>query len=379
MRGKSIPIFYDEKSAASTQYVHIVQGIRTAANRRGAQLRLISEHELERVDMDALPPVAIVTGASMPHMQRAIAKLAAHGRRAVLAGTDSEQFGHAVSCATPSRRTETQQLVNYLYNCGRSRIALVGFGHNSINDTFRLHAAMSAVASWGDFLSDADVCRWQHDPSESFEQFFARADQYDAVICPNDIMSICFVNACKARGVRVPEDVYLASFGNMSIGRYFTPSLTSMTMDMLYVGEQAFHVFRFLMDNEGEPETMLKITVPSRIVVRESTAMQQIEAQMASVSPALREDLFYDNATISVLVGIEHCISQRDTIDMRIMKGIMAGHSYEHIAHTLFISGSTLRYRLGKIFADAGVSRRHAFESLIHAQLGAGNPFETVD
>lgn len=376
MKEKTIPVFLDEKSAASTQYSNTLQGIRAAAARAGVKVMPISDVTVTDADFRELPGAAIVSSASMPFVVSVIKRLREAGCRTVLAGMDSEQFGHDISCATPSRRAETQQLVNYLYNCGKERIALVGFGRNSINDNFRYHAAMSAVAAWGKLLSESDVWLWQHDPRPSFEAFLDVADRYDAVICPNDIMAICFINCCKAHGLTVPRDLYVASFGNMSIGRFYRPSVTSMTMDMNVVGEQAFNVWRFLMAGEGNTETALKITVPSRIVVRDSTGNQRIGIDRTVVMPLLQADRFYENPTIAVLVGIENCISQRDQIDFRVIEGLMTGKSYEEIADQLFISGSTLRYRLNKMFADAGVKTRQEFEALMRTHLGEGNPFE---
>lgn len=121
MKEQYVPVFYDEKSSASAQYTHIIQGIRTAAGRCGMRLKLVSDAEFEQTDFSALPQIAIVTGTSFPLIQKTIARLRENDRLAVLAGTDSEQFGHDVSCATPSRRTETQQLINYLYNCGKKK------------------------------------------------------------------------------------------------------------------------------------------------------------------------------------------------------------------------------------------------------------------
>ena len=374
MRDQMIPVFVDEKSASSSQYANTIQGIRTAAARCNMRLRLISDARFDETDFETLPGVAIVTGVSMPFIQKAIARLRSHGRYAVLAGTDSEQFGHDVSCATPSRRTETQQLVNYLYNCGKRRIALVGFGRRSINDNFRYHAAMSAVAAWGNLLKDEDVWLWEQDPSESFEQFLQVHSRYDAAICPNDVIDVWLVDFLQKNGTRVPDDLFVASFGNMAIGRYHIPSITSMTMDMLVVGEQAFNVWRFLMKNDKSQQTALKMTVPSRLLIRQSTANTCIEAGEGAVAPTL-QDHFYHNPTIALLVGIENCINQRDETDLRIMRGMMDGKSYEQISDELFISGSTLRYRLNKIFADIGAHNRQEFETIIRTYLGNGNPF----
>ena len=91
-------------------------------------------------------------------------------------------------------------------------------------------------------------------------------------------------------------------------------------------------------------------------------------------SPALK-DYFYHTPSIAVLVNIENCLNHRDSIDMKIICGIMASKCYEVIADELFISASTLRYRLNKIYADANVHGRKEFEALIHQNLGEGNPF----
>ena len=74
--------------------------------------------------------------------------------------------------------------------------------------------------------------------------------EYEAVVCPNDAIAIYLVNYLKQQGITVPDDLFVASFGNMAIGRYHRPSITSMTMDMQYVGKQAFSVWRHLMKSE---------------------------------------------------------------------------------------------------------------------------------
>lgn len=374
MREQSVPIFFDKKSSLSSQYGNLMQGIRTAASRASTRLDMFSEDQFDEVSFDSLPLVAIVTGVSKPFMQKAISRLRAYDRYVVLAGTDSEQFGHDISCATPSRRTETQQLVNYLYNCGMKSIALVGFGRHSINDNFRYHAAMSAVAAWGNLLREKDVWLWEDDPNESFDRFIEIWDRYDAVICPNDVIAVSLIKSLQKHGIEVPRDLYVASFGNMFIGQYHKPSITSMTMDMVCVGEQAFQVLRFIMKNKKSQQTALKITVPSRLIIRESTANKHVMSEGTSLSPG-PQDYFYHNPTIAQLVDIENCLSQRDEIDMIVIREIMDGFTYERICDDLFISSSTLRYRLGKIYNDACVKGREDFENQIHTYLGKDNPF----
>ena len=278
----------------------------------------------------------------------------------------------------PARRPppgRDSQLVNYLYNCDKKRIALVGFGENSINDNFRYHAAITAAAAW-EMCWARDVWQWKHDPQECFDAFL-QVYQYDAVICPNDVIAICLINECKN----------MASVSRRSCSsppwqherkRLFQPTITSVTMDMFSVGGQTHNVWRFLTAGDSMTRTSIKITVPSRILARKYR--RHWSPTRASVkSPILKADRFYYNPVISVLVGLDNCISQRDALDMRIIRSIIDKEKYEQICEKYFISPSTLRYRLNKIFADAGVQSRKQFEQLIHTHLGEGNPFAYVE
>lgn len=375
MKEQMIPVLYDKKTVESTQYANAMQGIRSAAARYGQHLHLIDAEEIDDTDLSALPDVCIIVSISMPFIERTLSLMRRYRRYAVLTGIDSEQFGSDVSCATPSRRAETQQLVNYLYKCGREKIALVGFGKNSINDNMRYHAALTAAAVWGNMLTEKDVFQWEHDPQESFNAFLEKCDRYDAVICPNDVISVCLINVCRKHGIRVPDNIYLASFGNMNLSSYYSPTITSVTMDMFSVGEQTYNVWRFLTMGDRQMHSSVKITVPSRILARESTANIEPNMESDTLSPALRADHFYYNPVISVLVGLDNCISQRDELDMRVIKSMLDHENYETICEKYYISSSTLRYRLNKIFADAGVQNRKQFEQLIHTHLGEGNPF----
>jgi DNA-binding LacI/PurR family transcriptional regulator len=48
------------------------------------------------------------------------------------------------------------------------------------------------------------------------------------VICENDDMAIGALNACSDLGYRVPEDISLIGFDDMSYSKYLTPSLTTV-------------------------------------------------------------------------------------------------------------------------------------------------------
>ena len=369
------PVVYvasDDRSADFAQWQGLVQGLSAACASAGMKLSVLTQEGLMGLAQSAGDPV-ILTGTDVTFLRQAVKALRAGGRRAVLAGLDAEQLGEDISCAAPSRRAETQQLVGYLYACGRTRLALVGFGAHSVNDQLRFHAAMEAIAALGLPISQQDAWLWQRDPNACFRAFLAQAQRYDAVICPNDVLAICLVNACAAAGIKVPDDLYVASFGNTRIGRLYTPSITTMTMDMPSVGAQAFAAWQFVRA-DASGQAVCKITVPSRILVRESTAGRLIPAPRTPVPP-MPEDPYYRNPVVMPLEAIERCLAHLDGLDLRILARLVDGTSYEDICDELFLSSGSLRYRLNRIYASLDVPNRRGMEALIRAHFGRANPF----
>ena len=73
-----------------------------AAARYGMHLNLFSDADFDKTDFSSLPQIAIVTGTSLPFIQKAISRLRDNDRFAVLAGMDSEQFD--MTCPAPRHR-----------------------------------------------------------------------------------------------------------------------------------------------------------------------------------------------------------------------------------------------------------------------------------
>ena len=90
-----------------------------------------------------------------------------------------------------------------------------------------------------------------------------------AILCTNDLLAITVLSMLARRGIRVPEDISVVGFDNSSWTECCAPSLTTVAqpiqeviraaLDMLLEAVQAPNI---------EPRT---VTVPSRLVVREST------------------------------------------------------------------------------------------------------------
>lgn len=372
-----IPVFTDPRFAESSWFQEILAGISASALRSKFAVKpytvLPSKEETAQ-----LPLWTILAGGSYECLASTVAFLSANRRHIILAGVDSDLFGEAVSCVTLNRRAETERLVTYLHGCGRTRIALFGFQPRSVNDTIRYRAALNAAAFGGCPIAEDNIFFAEESIKTCFSRFLPNADSFDAVICPNDIVAVYFVTAAKSNGIAVPNDIFVTGFSNLAIGLHCSPPLTTVAMDLFGIGATAFQAWQFQSKNfkcfrdEGEIISQLKMQVPAKLIVRESTNLmpETSASQPRPISTDPVEDAFYRDADIQAILKLNSCFAQRDQIDLQILKGIASGSSYEALAERYYLSVSSVRYRAHKIYSDAGTGSKAEFLSILTAYLG---------
>ncbi|WPB56520.1 LacI family DNA-binding transcriptional regulator [Xylophilus sp. GOD-11R] len=92
----------------------------------------------------------------------------------------------------------------------------------------------------------------------------------DAVVAYNDLLALGLLLEARSLGIRVPEQLSIAGFDNIAYGRLSNPALTSVDMMGEATGELAMRKLVGVI--QGTPTSTEDHTLPSRIVVRESTA-----------------------------------------------------------------------------------------------------------
>jgi DNA-binding LacI/PurR family transcriptional regulator len=382
MRSETVTVISDSYQMTSIWFKDMIAAIQKKASEAKFSTEELCFEE-DPIEWSKLPEVVIVATGSLAFLQHILQKIKPYKKRVVLAGLDSQPFGAEISCATPSRQSETNLIVSYFNYYNRKKIALVGFRTDGINDMLRYQTAISAIAQYEEQAMEALSFFWHDSLTECLDIFIASADKFNGAICPNDATAICLINACNAHGIRVPEDLYIASFTNMQVGRYSKPSLTTVGMDFHSIGEQTFNVWNFLNEHI-DSDIAVRIHVPSTLIARKSTDYMP---EPPFDSPASFIDLydfnffsdtFFESSHIQSIMEIENCISHRDPLDFKIMSGLLSDLSYEALSESLFISMSGIRYRVNKIYKDAGVSTRVEFVELIRKHLGGKNPFASV-
>lgn len=88
-----------------------------------------------------------------------------------------------------------------------------------------------------------------------------------AIFCANDEMAIGVIQAARQLGVRVPEDLAVVGFDNISMAEVVEPALTTIAQPMHELGRTAMDLLLAAM--RGGPRTGRQV-LPHRLVIRRS-------------------------------------------------------------------------------------------------------------
>jgi len=93
-----------------------------------------------------------------------------------------------------------------------------------------------------------------------------RVSDLDGVFVNSDVMAIAAMDVIRERGRRVPEDVAVVGYDDLSIAAYSHPPLTTIRQSVPEIGRLlARSLVEYL-----ETKMVATVTVPVELVVRES-------------------------------------------------------------------------------------------------------------
>lgn len=161
-----------------------------------------------------------------------------------------------------------QKLTSYLYNLGHRRVGYVGH-HVSLGPIReRLQAVRDAAARYADLrvetASEADTLEGGRRAARSLLE---RNPSLTALICVNDLMAVGALRELRMQGRRVPEDVSVTGFDNVTLAQFCFPALTSVDIPRDQIGRTICECLT--SGDDGSPAR--EFVIDPELVVREST------------------------------------------------------------------------------------------------------------
>jgi LacI family transcriptional regulator len=155
---------------------------------------------------------------------------------------------------------------------GVTRFGFVTGSDESPDSVARASAFRRFVTELGGTLDDVDFLKadWTSSGGELAmqERLENPTPLPGAFVCANDQTAVGVIFALKAGGLRVPDDIAITGFDDISLTRYFNPSLTTIRQSGSILGEVAVDSLLAMMNDAKDVERT--IVLPTELIVRES-------------------------------------------------------------------------------------------------------------
>ncbi|HEX2133131.1 MAG TPA: LacI family DNA-binding transcriptional regulator [Actinophytocola sp.] len=159
----------------------------------------------------------------------------------------------------------------HLLSIGRRRVAMVS-GPSAFGCTrdraagLRAHLADAGVEFDTRLLVEGDFTR--EGGQAAVSELLATGVPFDAVFAHNDLMAVGVLDALRAAGRTVPDDVAVIGFDDIAIAAHTRPALTTVRQPSREMGEAAATMLLDHLTGIALPDTPR--VVPTSLVVRES-------------------------------------------------------------------------------------------------------------
>jgi LacI family transcriptional regulator len=166
-------------------------------------------------------------------------------------------------------RAAIRDLVAHLHGLGHRRLAIIGGPAATTTGSERVAAFRDALAEYGIPLPDVYIGQGDFQVESGrrvTEGFLDLAEPPEVVFAADNLMALGALDAVRARGLRVPEDLALAAFDDIRWFVHTDPPITAIAQPTSELGRAAVRALVDLIEGRA-PQS---VTLPARLVVRRS-------------------------------------------------------------------------------------------------------------
>jgi LacI family transcriptional regulator len=166
-----------------------------------------------------------------------------------------------------------RNVARYFLGAGRTAIAMISGPAGASPAEERLTGFKSELSSAmkrkPTLIAAADGWAYE-DGARAFHEILEQGKVPDAIFCASDVLAFGAMDAARAQGLRVPEDLWIAGYGDVPVSDWGGYELTTVRQPLTRMAEQAV---RLALDRLGDPERSPKRSrLASQLIIRGSTA-----------------------------------------------------------------------------------------------------------
>ncbi len=259
-------------------FAEIVRGVEEEAEMESLSLLLFhtaeeterEERTLRRLLHEQLNGV-IVFGSRLP--TASLVKFQ-HERQVPLVVINQRINDPNVACVVIDSEQATWRAARYLINLGHRRIAYMAGPIASESSQARQRGIERALAEIGQKLPDEWIVPGFPNIEGGLQAMISLLGDGTpptAVLVYNDLMALGALHAIRSRGLRVPGDISLIGFDDITMAAHANPPLTTINQPKYRMGRLAVQLLQRIHQGEHKPGEGY-VLLESPLIIRDSTA-----------------------------------------------------------------------------------------------------------
>lgn len=187
---------------------------------------------------------------------------------------------HGHSCVESENRQGMTELTRYILSMGHTRVAYIE-GNSASVTTVRLTSFLRTMQEAGIGVPESYLVQSiYHNPAAAraaTEELLALPERPTCIIMSDDYAALGGMEAIRAHGLRIPEDISVAGYDGVPLLQMCRPRLTTVAQDTAAIGEAAARKLVHLIE---QPRTTFQetISVPSRLIPGETVGPAPVGA-----------------------------------------------------------------------------------------------------
>ncbi len=163
------------------------------------------------------------------------------------------------------------RVTEYLISRGRNKIAFIKGRPYMQNSQDRLKGFLSAMANYRIPVDESSIFEGNFTSVSGqnvMRNIISSGKLPDALICSNDLMALGALSEAKKENIRIPEDMALIGFDDISITAFTEPPLSTVRQPLFDMGFTASEfLFNKIQNHDSPSQTMI---FPVELIIRKS-------------------------------------------------------------------------------------------------------------
>ena len=306
-------------------YTQIEDGIRREASKKRYKL-------VFRQDPEPTDEIVLIVGASPSWITKKVKKSSELHLRTVAVNGDDSLTNRRCSQVFPDYQMAARECITYLQSINRTKTALYGINPESSSDLkkAKFFEGCPLFYNTGSLL-------------ECYRSFSARSDEFDSLICMNDVVAVSLLKHLEEEGKNT--DKTLISYGNSLFLDFLQRKIVSVTVDNDELGVQAVRLCSFVYKNDAN--VTVKLEIPCRLILPGKGELSGEVTENQAI-PNTEID-YYKDPEVGELLAIEEVLQKADITDMKILRGLLERKRYPDLTEEVNLSETALKYRINRM------------------------------